>query len=96
MDPPLRGPVPVLCSSALIEPREIEVLIRRALPDAQVRVKSLRETQDHFEVEVVSAAFAGKGLVDRHRMIYAALAEELKGPIHALSLRTRAPAEETP
>ena len=83
------GPKP-LCSPALIAPQEIEVRIKRALPDAVVHVKDLTGTQDHYEVEVVSAAFAGKGLVDQHRMIYAALAQELKGPIHALSLKTRA------
>lgn len=47
----------------------------------------------HFRVRVVAEAFRGKGLVDRHRMVYALLTEELKGPIHALALTTLAPGE---
>lgn len=47
----------------------------------------------HYGVYVVSAAFEGKGLVARHRLVYDALAEQMKGPIHALALRTLTPAE---
>lgn len=47
----------------------------------------------HFGVYVVSDAFEGKGLVARHRLVYDTLAEEMKGPIHALALRTLTPAE---
>ena len=46
-----------------------------------------------FGVYVVSDAFEGKGLVARHRLVYDTLAEEMKGPIHALALRTLTPAE---
>src|ERR1700743_3293524 len=38
--------------------------------------------ESHFNVTVESAAFAGVGKVQRQRMIYAALAEELAGPVH--------------
>lgn len=47
----------------------------------------------HFHVYVVSAAFDGKGLVARHRLVYEILADEMKGPVHALALRTLTPAE---
>jgi BolA protein len=47
----------------------------------------------HFNVYVVSAAFDGKGLVARHRLVYEILADEMKGPVHALALRTLTPAE---
>jgi BolA protein len=42
---------------------------------------------------VVSTAFAGKSLMARHRLINAALADELKGPIHALTMELHAPDE---
>ena len=45
----------------------------------------------HFRVVIVSAAFAGIGRVERQRQVYAALAEELAGPVHALALRADAP-----
>ena len=49
--------------------------------------------ESHFTVTVVSAAFAGKSRVERQRAVNAALAEELAGPVHALSIRARAPGE---
>ena len=52
------------------------------------------EGETHFNVEIVSAAFAGISRVERQRRIYAVLAEELAGPVHALSLSARAPEEE--
>jgi BolA protein len=42
--------------------------------------------ESHFRIKVVSAAFAGKSRVERHRMVNAALAEELAGPVHALAI----------
>jgi BolA protein len=50
--------------------------------------------ESHFRVLVVSAKFAGKSRVERHRMVNAALAEELKGAVHALALQTYAPGED--
>ena len=41
--------------------------------------------ESHFSVNVVSAAFAGKSRLERHRMVNAALAEELAGRVHALA-----------
>ena len=49
--------------------------------------------QGHFTVEVVSDAFAGKGPLARHRMVYAALEELMQADIHALSIRARTPDE---
>jgi BolA protein len=47
----------------------------------------------HYRVYVVSAKFSGRTLIARHRMVYEALAEQMKGDIHALSLVTKAPEE---
>lgn len=47
----------------------------------------------HFNVTIVSAAFAGKGLLQRHRMVYDALGETLHREIHALSIRALTPDE---
>jgi BolA family transcriptional regulator, general stress-responsive regulator len=52
------------------------------------------EGETHFRVEVVSPAFAGLGRVQRQRLVYELLADELKGPVHALALVTRTPEEE--
>jgi BolA family transcriptional regulator, general stress-responsive regulator len=47
----------------------------------------------HFRVAIVAGAFAGKGRVERQRMIYAALGELMGNPIHALALSAKAPGE---
>jgi BolA protein len=49
--------------------------------------------ETHFRVTLVSAAFAGLSRVERHRRVHAVLAEELKGPVHALTVRAFAPGE---
>jgi len=67
-------------------------LIRETLPDAQVRVVDLTGTMDHFEVLVRSNAFAGKSLMDRHRLVEKALKQARDdGRIHALAIRTDLP-----
>jgi|TARA_Y100001973_G_C5067432_1_gene265805 BolA protein len=47
----------------------------------------------HFKLVVVSKDFAGKRLLQRHRLVNKALAELLAGPIHALALHTYSPDE---
>jgi BolA protein len=49
--------------------------------------------ESHFTVKVVSARFAGKSRLERHRMVNDVLAEELKGPIHALAISALTPEE---
>ena len=52
------------------------------------------EGETHFNVEIVAARFAGLGRVQRQRLVYEILAEELRGPVHALALQTRTPEED--
>jgi BolA protein len=49
--------------------------------------------ESHFNVLIEAEAFAGAPKVMRQRMVYKALAEELAGPVHALSVRALAPGE---
>jgi len=76
-----------------VKPDAIIEKLRASLPDAQVELKDLTGTEDHWQATVISAAFRGKSLIERHRLVMAALAEEMKGPIHALTLDARAPGE---
>ena len=52
-----------------------------------------RGSETHFKVVLACAAFEGKRAVARHQLVYAALAAELKGGVHALALHTYTPAE---
>ena len=49
--------------------------------------------ESHFNVTIEAEAFRGSSKVARQRMVYRALAEELAGPVHALSVKALAPGE---
>jgi len=49
--------------------------------------------ESHFNLTVVSAAFEGQNRVARQRAVNAALAQELAGPVHALSIKALTPDE---
>lgn len=49
--------------------------------------------ETHFRVNIVSEAFAGKSRLERHRLVNAALAQELADRIHALAIAAKAPGE---
>ena len=74
----------------MITPDVLTEYLRLMMPDAAVTVSDRTGTMDHLKVVVISAAFAGKNLLDRHRLIYQALDVPLKdGRIHALELTAR-------
>jgi stress-induced morphogen len=72
---------------------QIETLIHAALPDASVVVTDTTGGGDHFSAVVVTRAFHDKALIERHRMIYAALGALMHREIHALALTTDTPEE---
>lgn len=47
--------------------------------------------ETHFAIKIVSAAFIGKPRIDRHRMINAVVADELRDGVHALAIDAQAP-----
>lgn len=47
----------------------------------------------HFQVRVVAARFAGLSRVSRHRLVYDAVSDLMRGPIHALAIEALTPAE---
>jgi acid stress-induced BolA-like protein IbaG/YrbA len=76
-----------------MENAKVEELIRAGLPGADVTV-----TGDgrHFEVTVVSAGFAGKSLIQKHRMVMATVKEQIASDeLHALSIKALTPEEMT-
>jgi acid stress-induced BolA-like protein IbaG/YrbA len=74
-----------------MDTHSIQTMIEQGLPGAQVRVSG--EDGVHFEARVVSAEFAGKLPLARHRMVYATLGAAMGCEIHALSLKTLTPQE---
>ena len=76
-----------------MQTQEIEALIRAGLPDATVEVLDTTGGGDHFQALVVSPLFTGKGLVQRHQLVYGSLKGAMADRIHALALRTLTPEE---
>lgn len=76
----------------MVEPQEVEALLRAAFPDASVlALEDLTGTKDHYQATIVSSAFAGLSRVAQHQAVYRALGELMRGPIHALALNTFTP-----
>ena len=74
----------------MITPDALTEYVRQTMPDATVTVSDRTGTMDHLKVVVVSAVFAGKNLLDRHRLIYQALDAPMKdGRIHALEITAK-------
>lgn len=80
---------------AALSPQQLEVIDDSAKHAGHLLhpggVEDRGET--HFTVKVTADAFAGKRLVERHRLVNAALSTELAGPVHALAIVARAPGE---
>jgi acid stress-induced BolA-like protein IbaG/YrbA len=69
---------------------DIKALIEAGLPDAQVDV--MGDDGQHFDAIVVSPSFAGKTLIQQHKMVKATLGDRFNtGELHALGLKTSAP-----
>ncbi len=74
----------------------IETALRSAFPDAVLSVEDESHLhaghagaatgRGHFRLRIVSAQFAGLGLLARHRAVYAAVDELMQTDIHALSI----------
>ncbi|MBI1857988.1 MAG: BolA family transcriptional regulator [Candidatus Melainabacteria bacterium] len=77
----------------MIALKEIERKIKDGMKVDLIEVNDLRGG-DHIQIILVSPDFEGKTLVEKHKMIYSILDQEMKSnEIHALTLKTYAPSE---
>jgi BolA protein len=74
-----------------LAPTQINVIDESAQHAGHAGARAGGET--HYRIEIISAAFASKTRVQRHRLVYEALATEIADGVHALALATRAPGE---
>ncbi|RJF66281.1 BolA family protein [Rhodopseudomonas palustris] len=72
-------------------PESLDVIDESNLHEGHAGHSGRSET--HFRVHIVSPAFAGKSRIERHRMVNDLLAAELKGGVHALAIKAKAPGE---
>jgi stress-induced morphogen len=71
--------------------KEIEHLVREALPDAHIELTDLAGDNDHYSIVVTSAQFAGKTRVAQHQMVMNALKGGMGTKLHALAITTKLP-----
>ncbi len=71
---------------AALRPLSIEVV-----DEGHLHIGHAGEGSGHFRVRVVSAVFAGKSAIERHRLVYAALGELIGNGIHALAIEATVP-----
>jgi stress-induced morphogen len=69
---------------------DLKQRIEAAIPGSSVQVIDLTGGGDHFRAEVVAPEFAGMSRIEQHRRVYAVFGTDIGGPIHALSLVTKA------
>ena len=72
------------------DPMELRVKDQSHLHEGH---EGARDGRGHFDVMIVSEAFAGQNRIQRHRMVYDALTELLATDIHALRIRAFTPSE---
>lgn len=70
----------------------LEGFLTEAFPEAEIVLTDLAGDNDHWQAEIVSDQFRGITRVAQHQMVYAALKGKMGGELHALALKTRAPA----
>ena len=75
----------------MMEPEQVEGLLLGAFPDAEIELVDLTGTKDHYQARIISSAFSGRSMVEQHQLVYRALGDAMKGPIHALALKTYTP-----
>ncbi len=69
---------------------DLKQRIESAIPGARAEVTDLTGGGDHFRASVTAGEFAGMSRIEQHRRVYAVFGAEICGPIHALSLETKA------
>ena len=69
--------------------KEIEVLIKEALPDAKIEIQDLAGDQNHYSATITSAFFKGKSKIEQHKMVYNSLKGRMGNELHALAIKTK-------
>ena len=69
--------------------KEIETLIKEAIPDASVEIQDLAGDGNHYSATVISSQFSGKSKIEQHKMVYNSLKGKMGNELHALEIKTK-------
>ncbi len=69
--------------------KEIEILIKEAMPDAIVEIQDLAGDGNHYSATIISSLFTGKNKIEQHKMVYNSLKGKMGNELHALAIKTK-------
>ena len=69
--------------------KEIEKLIKEALPNATVEIQDLAGDGNHYSATVTSSEFSGKSKIEQHKIVYSSLKGKMGNELHALAVKTK-------
>ena len=69
--------------------KEIETLIKEALPDAIIEIQDLAGDSNRYSATITSSKFSGKSKIDQHKMVYNSLKGKMGNELHALAIKTK-------
>ena len=69
--------------------KEIEKLIKEAMPEASIEIQDLAGDGNHYSAIVTSSQFSGKSKIEQHKMVYNSLKGKMGNELHALMLKTK-------
>ena len=67
---------------------EIKILIKKAIPDAEINIQDLAGDENHYSAKIKSKIFTGKSKIEQHKLVYKALNGKMGNELHALALTT--------
>ena len=68
--------------------KEIENLIKSAIPDAEISIQDLAGDDNHYSATIKSKIFSGKSKIEQHKLVYKSLKGKMGNELHALALNT--------
>jgi len=75
-------------------PSQLKTRLETLSPETQAEVMDLTGTQDHYQVIIISPSFAGKMMIEQHRLVMGLVQAEIdSGEVHALTMKTFTPAQ---
>ena len=69
--------------------KDIEALIKEALPDAIIEIQDLAGDGNHYSATVTSSIFSGKNKIELHKIVYNSLKGKMGNELHALAIKTK-------
>ena len=67
---------------------ELEDIIKQSFPQATIGLRDLAGDEDHYALEIKDISFAGKSLINQHKMVKQALSQVMESKLHAITIKT--------